>query len=101
MIEFVGPRMPLDIPLFLYIPQEERKAAWKDRPNLPPVRTTEFTETCKDWDEWVKQKRAMIPETKKAKNARGLERMKEKHAGQKWVRVEEPVEPVEAENALE
>jgi|ERR1035437_709259 hypothetical protein len=92
---FIGPRMPLDIPLFLFIPQEERKQAWVGRGHLPPVRTTEFTETCKNWDEWVKKKRAMIPETKKAKNAAGLARLKEQHAGQKydrktktWVRVE-------------
>jgi|ERR1035437_1300282 hypothetical protein len=83
---FIGPRMPLDIPLFLFIPQEERKQAWVGRGHLPPVRTTEFTETPKSWDEWQKIKKAMIPEHKKAKNARGLAALKEKHAGQKYDR---------------
>lgn len=94
--DFIGPRMPLDIPLAFIIPQDERKAAWAGRGNLPPARTTEFTETPKSWEEWQKIKKAMIPEEKKAKNARGLAAMKEKHAGQKynrklkmWVRVVE------------
>jgi hypothetical protein len=98
---FIGPRMPLDIPLFLFIPQEERKLAWAVKGGLPTQRKTEFTETCKNWDEWVKLKREMVPEHTKAKNAAGLARLKEKHAGQKydrktktWVRV------VENEDAL-
>ena len=95
--DFVGPRMPLDIPLFLIIPQEERKAAWVGR-----TMTSQFhSETEEAWRVREKERRELIAAEIKAKNARGLERMKEKHAGQKydrklkiWVRVEEPVEPV-------
>ena len=92
MKDFVGPRMPLDIPLFLIIPQDERKAAWVGR-----TVTSQFhNETEELWRTREKERRDLIAAEIKAKNARGLERMKVKHAGQKydrktktWVRITE------------
>jgi hypothetical protein len=93
--DFVGPRMPLDIPLSLIISQEDRKAAWIGR----KVTSQFHSETEEAWRVREQERRDLIAAEIKAKNARGLERMKEKHAGQKydrktktWIKVEEPME---------
>ena len=96
---FIGPRMPLDIPLFLFIPQEERKQAWVGR-----TVTSQFhTDTEDAWRVREQARRDLITAEIKAKNARGLAAMKEKHAGQKydrknkvWVWVKEPMEDLDA-----
>ena len=99
MKDFVGPRMPLDIPLFLIIPQDERKQAWAGR-----IVTSQFhSETEDAWRVREQERRDLIAAEIKAKNARGLARLKAQHEGEKydrklkvWVKVAEPVEDLGA-----
>jgi hypothetical protein len=99
MKDFVGPRMPLDIPLFLIIPQEERNQSWKGR-----TVTSQFhSETEDAWRVREQERRDLIAAEIKAKNARGLARLKAQHEGQKydrktrtWVRVDELMEDADA-----
>ncbi len=91
--DFIGPRMPLDIPLCLIISQEERQEAW-----IGHKYTSQFYGGADEaWRERETVRRELIAAEVKAKNARGLERMKEKHRGEKydrkthtWVRVDCP-----------
>jgi hypothetical protein len=92
MIEFIGPRMPLDIPLAFIIPQEERKKSWEGR----KVTLQHSGEADEAWKVRETARRELIAAEIKAKNAAGLARLKAKHEGKKydrklkiWVRVAE------------
>jgi hypothetical protein len=72
----------LEIPEFLKISAEERKAAWKDRPYTDP-----FAGGLTDERRALEKTRvAEIAEGRKLKNARGLAKIKQAHPGERWDR---------------
>jgi hypothetical protein len=72
----------LEIPEFLKISAEERKAAWKGREHTNPF----IGGTDEAWRAREKERRAAIEDARKTKNARGLAKIKQAHPGERWDR---------------
>lgn len=72
----------LDIPAFLRISQADRKKAWEGVPVTDPHRGG--TEDA--WRQREAERRELIEAEKRAKNAKGLARLKSEHVGETYDR---------------
>lgn len=72
----------LEIPAWLKISAEDRKAAWANYRAPIPARKLEKEE----WQLRMERVAAARAQAVKDKNARGLAKVKEKHAGERYIR---------------
>jgi hypothetical protein len=72
----------LEIPEFLKISAEERKAAWKGREHTNPF----IGGTDEAWRARETERREAVAVAAKEKNLKGLAKIKAAHPGQKWDR---------------